>query len=734
MQTDQLPDLKAELKKYFGFNKFKGQQESIISSLLEGNDVFVIMPTGGGKSLCYQLPALICDGTAIVVSPLIALMKNQVDAIRGFSQDDSVAHVLNSSLTKRETNQVKADVLEGKTKLLYVAPESLTKEDNIQFLREANVSFYAIDEAHCISEWGHDFRPEYRNLRNIIMKIGNAPIIALTATATPKVQEDIQKNLGMDDSRVYKDSFNRPNLYYEVRPKKDVVRQIIKYVKANSGKSGIIYCLSRKKVEELAQQLQVNGIKALPYHAGLDASTRARHQDAFLMEDVDVIVATIAFGMGIDKPDVRFVIHHDIPKSLESYYQETGRAGRDGGEGNCIAFYSYKDIEKLEKFMSNKPVNEREVGQQLLQEVVAYAETSMSRRKFILHYFGEEWNEETGEGVGMDDNQRHPKEQFEGKDEVLLALKAVQESREKFRMQDLIKLLVGKENSLLKANKADRLEAFGSGQEHDETFWQMLFRQIIVHNFLKKEIETYGTLKLTDKGISFIEKPTSFMLAEDHEYDDSDDGAEDIVTQKNAGGGSDEVLLKMLKELNKKVAVQKGLPPYAIFPEASLSDMAVHYPISTQEMKNIHGVGEGKALKFGKPFADLIAKYVEENNIERPEDFIVKSVVNKSSLKVFIITKTDSKIPLEEIASAKSLSMDDLITEIEHIVNSGTKVDLDYYLDDALDEDEQDDILEYFKEDSETGDIQEAIEEFDGDYDEEILRLMKIKFLSQYAN
>jgi len=734
MQTDQLPDLKAELKKYFGFNKFKGQQESIIASLLEGNDVFVIMPTGGGKSLCYQLPALISGGTAIVVSPLIALMKNQVDAIRGFSQDDSVAHVLNSSLTKRETQQVKSDVLEGKTKLLYVAPESLTKEDNIQFLREAEISFYAIDEAHCISEWGHDFRPEYRNLRNIMMKIGNAPIIALTATATPKVQDDIQKNLGMDSARVYKDSFNRPNLYYEVRPKKDVVRQIIKYVKANSGKSGIIYCLSRKKVEELAQQLQVNGIKALPYHAGLDASTRGRHQDAFLMEDVDVIVATIAFGMGIDKPDVRFVIHHDIPKSLESYYQETGRAGRDGGEGNCIAFYSYKDIEKLEKFMSNKPVNEREVGQQLLQEVVAYAETSMSRRKFILHYFGEEWSEETGDGVGMDDNQRHPKEQFEGKDEVLLALKAVEESREKFRMQDLIKLLVGKENSLLKANKADRLEAFGSGTEHDEAFWQMVFRQIIVNNLLRKEIETYGTLKLTEKGKNFIQSPSSFMLTEDHEYDESDDGSEEIITQKSAGSGSDEVLLKMLKELNKKVAVQKGLPPYAIFPEASLQDMAIHYPVTTQEMKNIHGVGEGKALKFGKPFADLIAKYVEENNIDRPEDFVVKSVVNKSSLKVFIITKTDSKIPLEEIASAKSLNMDELITEIEHIVHSGTKIDLDYYLDDALDEDEQDDILEYFKEDSETGDIQEAIEEFDGDYDEEILRLMKVKFLSQYAN
>jgi ATP-dependent DNA helicase RecQ len=734
MQTDQLPDLKAELKKYFGFNKFKGQQESIIASLLGGSDAFVIMPTGGGKSLCYQLPALISDGTAIVVSPLIALMKNQVDAIRGFSQDDSVAHVLNSSLTKRETNQVKSDVIEGKTKLLYVAPESLTKEDNIQFLREAEISFYAIDEAHCISEWGHDFRPEYRNLRNIMSKIGDAPIIALTATATPKVQEDIQKNLGMDSARVYKDSFNRPNLYYEVRPKKDVVRQIIKYVKANAGKSGIIYCLSRKKVEELAQQLQVNGIKALPYHAGLDASTRAKHQDAFLMEDVDVIVATIAFGMGIDKPDVRFVIHHDIPKSLESYYQETGRAGRDGGEGNCIAFYSYKDIEKLEKFMSNKPVNEREVGQQLLQEVVAYAETSMSRRKFILHYFGEEWNEVDGDGVGMDDNQRHPKDQFEGKNEVLLALKAVEESREKFRMQDLIKLLVGKENSLLKANKADRLEAFGSGNEHDETFWQMLFRQIIVNNLLKKEIETYGTLKLTEKGVEFLQNPSSFMLAEDHEYDDSDDGTEDVVTQKSTGGGADEVLLKMLKDLNKKVASQKGLPPYAIFPEASLQDMAIHYPITTQEMKNIHGVGEGKALKFGKPFADLISKYVEENNIDRPEDFVVKSVVNKSSLKVFIITKTDSKIPLEEIASAKSINMDELITEIEHIVHSGTKVDLDYYLDEALDEDEQDDILEYFKEDSETGDIQEAIEEFDGDYDEEILRLMKIKFLSQYAN
>jgi len=735
METDQLPDLKSELKKHFGFSQFKGQQEAIISSLLSGEDVFVIMPTGGGKSLCYQLPAIITSGTAIVVSPLIALMKNQVDAIRGFSQEDGVAHVLNSSLSKKEVTRVKEDVLSGKTKLLYVAPESLTKEDHILFLKGANVSFYAIDEAHCISEWGHDFRPEYRNLRNIIQKIGAAPIIALTATATPKVQEDIQKNLGMIGAKVYKDSFNRPNLFYEVRPKRDVVREIIRYVKANTGKSGIVYCLSRKKVEELAETLVVNGVRALPYHAGLDANTRSRHQDDFLMERADVIVATIAFGMGIDKPDVRFVIHHDIPKSLESYYQETGRAGRDGGEGHCLAFYSYKDIEKLEKFMANKPVNEKEVGHQLLREVVAYSETSMSRRKFLLHYFGEEWDDENGPGVGMDDNQRNPRPLFDGKEDALLVLRAVDESKERFRMEDLIHLLLGNENSLLRANKADRLHTYGSGAHRDKSFWQMVFRQLIVRNFLRKEIETYGTLFITDAGRNYLLEPTPLMMAEDHVYDSSDDSSDEAsIRPKVGGGGADDRLLKQLKDLNRAVAEEKELPPYAIFPQTSLEDMAIHYPMTTEELRNIHGVGEGKAARFGRPFIEMIARYVREFEIERPDDFVVKSVVNKSSLKVFIITKTDSKIPLEEIAAAKNLTMDELIREIEHIVHSGTIVDIDYYLDDHLEEEEQEEILAYFKEDSETGDISEAYDEFDGEYDEEMLRLMKIKFLSVYAH
>lgn len=735
METDQLPDLKLELKKHFGFSQFKGQQEAIISSLLSDEDVFVIMPTGGGKSLCYQLPAIITPGTAIVVSPLIALMKNQVDAIRGFSQEDGVAHVLNSSLSKKEVTKVKEDVLSGKTKLLYVAPESLTKEDHISFLQGASVSFYAIDEAHCISEWGHDFRPEYRNLRNIIQKIGTAPIIALTATATPKVQEDIQKNLGMTGAKVYKDSFNRPNLYYEVRPKKDVVKEIIRYVKANSGKSGIVYCLSRKKVEELAETLVVNGVRALPYHAGLDASTRSRHQDDFLMERADVIVATIAFGMGIDKPDVRFVIHHDIPKSLESYYQETGRAGRDGGEGHCIAFYSYKDIEKLEKFMANKPVNEKEVGHQLLREVVAYSETSISRRKFLLHYFGEDWDEKSGLGVGMDDNQRNPRPLFDGSADALLALRAVEESKERFRLEDLIHFLLGHENSLLRANKADRLTTYGSGAHRDKNYWQMVFRQLIVRNLLSKEIETYGTLYLTDEGRAFLTAPEPLMMAEDHVYEVDDDASDDVVQRPKAGGGgADDRLLAQLKDLNRRVAEQKELPPYAIFPQTSLEDMAVHYPMTTEELRNIHGVGEGKAARFGTPFIELISKYVKEYDIERPDDFVVKSVVNKSSLKVFIITKTDSKIPLEEIAAAKNLTMDELIREIEHIVHSGTIVDIDYYLDDNLEEDEQEEILEYFKEDSESGDISEAYDEFDGEYDEEMLRLMKIKFLSVYAH
>ena len=731
----QVADLKPLLKKHFGFNQFKGQQENIIQNLLDGNDTFVIMPTGGGKSLCYQLPAIISEGTAVVVSPLIALMKNQVDAMRGFAEQSGVAHVLNSSLTKRETAKVKEDVLSGHTKLLYVAPESLTKQENIDFLKTATISFYAIDEAHCISEWGHDFRPEYRNLRNIMYKIGKAPIIALTATATPKVQDDIQKNLGMESAVVYKDSFNRANLYYEVRPKKDVVKEIIRYVKQHMGKSGIVYCLSRKKVEELAQVFQVNGIKALPYHAGLDAGTRSKHQDAFLMEDVDVIVATIAFGMGIDKPDVRFVIHHDIPKSLESYYQETGRAGRDGGEGNCIAFYSYKDIEKLEKFMSGKPVAEQEVGHQLLQEVVAYAETSMSRRKFLLHYFGEEYDEVNGEGAMMDDNMRFPKQKFEGKDYAVKALKAVVEGKERFKIGDLTKILLGKENNYLKTYKAAQMKSFGSGKDKEKNFWQMVIRQLVVNGLVWKEVETYGIIKMAERGYAFLENPQSFMLAEDNVFTDTETDDEDIIMAGGKGtAAADDVLLNMLKELTKNVSKKEKLPPYAIFQENSLVDMSINYPISLDELKNIFGVGEGKAQKFGKPYVELIKKYVEENEIERPMDMIVKSVVNKSNIKVFLITSIDKRMELDDMARAKGISIEELISEIEQIVNSGTRINLDYYLDEILGDDEQEEIIDYFREESETGDIQEAIDFFEGEYDEEQIRLMKIKFLSNYAN
>jgi ATP-dependent DNA helicase RecQ len=727
------PPLKKSLKQYFGFDKFKGQQDAIVQSVLNGEDTFVIMPTGGGKSLCYQLPALMSEGTAIVVSPLIALMKNQVDAIRGFSEEEGVAHVLNSSLTKKEVTRVKEDLLSGITKLLYVAPESLTKGDNIEFLKQCKVSFYAIDEAHCISEWGHDFRPEYRNLRSIMTRIERAPIIALTATATPKVQEDIQKNLGMETANVFKDSFNRPNLYYEIRPKVNVIKEIIKYVKSQPGKSGIVYCLSRKKVEELAETLQVNGIKALPYHAGLDSGTRAKHQDAFLMEEVDVIVATIAFGMGIDKPDVRFVLHHDIPKSLESYYQETGRAGRDGGEGVCISFYSYKDIEKLEKFMQGKPVAEQEVGHQLLQEVVAYAETSMSRRKFILHYFGEIWDEQNGEGVGMDDNQRYPKEHFEGREFVLKALQTVRETKERFKIEDLSKFLSGIRNATIETYKLDGHAEFGSGKDKDMAFWRMVYRQAIVADLLRKEIETYGILKLTPAGEAFLNEPTSFMLAEDHYFDIAAEADETNASTGNTGG-ADKELVKMLRELRKKVAASKNLPPYAVFQEASLEDMAIQYPIDLEEMKNIFGVGEGKARKFGKPFVELIERYVQDNNIERPNDMVVKTVVNKSGLKVYIIQSTDRKLPLEDIAAAKNLQMDDLLTEIERIVYSGTKVNIDYYLADMLEEDQQEEIFDYFMEDAETDSIDEAMAEFDDEYSDEELRLMRIKFLSEVAN
>ena len=727
--------LQDHLKKFFGFNKFKGNQEAIINSVIEGNDTFVIMPTGGGKSMCYQLPALMQGGTAIVVSPLIALMKNQVDSIRGFSEENGVAHVLNSSLTKGQTDTVKADIRRGVTKLLYVAPESLTKEENIEFLQNSDISFFAIDEAHCISEWGHDFRPEYRNLRAIMEKIGRKPVIALTATATPKVQSDIQKNLGMDHASVYKASFNRTNLFYEVRPKtKNVDRDIIKFIRPHMGKSGIIYCLSRKKVEELAQTLQVNGIKALPYHAGLDAKSRVKHQDDFLMEEVDVIVATIAFGMGIDKPDVRFVIHYDMPKSLESYYQETGRAGRDGGEGICVAFYAYKDMEKLEKFLHGKPVSEQEIGLQLLQEVVAYAETSMNRRKCLLHYFGEEFDEVNGPGAENDDNTKNPRNKFEAKDDVQLALKTIQETNQRFKALPIINILIGNLTSVLKQYKADKLQNFSKGTHKDDKHWMAVIRQCIVNGLLRKDIEKYGVLFLSEAGKNFIDNPVSFMMAEDHDYDDQGDDSDIITEQKGAGGGAlDETLYNMLKDLTRKVAKQKNVPPYAVFQENSLNEMALNYPTTLEDLKNISGVGEGKAKKFGQPFVELIAKYAEDNNIDTSNDLIVKSVVNKSGLKVYIIQSTDRKLNLEDIASAKGLSMEDLLREIEHIVNSGTKVNIDYAIESVLEEDQIEEIYDYFME-ADSDSVQEAYDEFDGDYEEEELRLMRIKFMSDVAN
>lgn len=721
------------LKRFFGFDQFKGNQEPVVENVLAGNDTFVIMPTGGGKSLCYQLPAIMQEGTAIVVSPLIALMKNQVDSLRGFADDKGIAHVLNSSLSKRDVEQVKSDIKAGITKLLYVAPESLTKEDNIEFLKSANISFYAIDEAHCISEWGHDFRPEYRNLKNIIKKIGRKPIIGLTATATPKVQSDIQKNLGMEDAEVFKASFNRPNLFYEVRPKtKNVDRDIIRFIKKNEGKSGIIYCLSRKKVEELAQTLQVNGINSLPYHAGLDASSRSRHQDAFLMEDTDVIVATIAFGMGIDKPDVRFVIHYDMPKSLESYYQETGRAGRDGGEGHCLAFYSYKDVEKLEKFLNGKPVSEQEVGMQLLQEVIAYAETAMNRRKFILHYFGEEFDEENGPGAKNDDNSQNPRKLFDAQEDLLLVFKTIIATAQRFKAKSLVDTLTGKVNSITKQYKVQNLEVFNQGADKDEKHWMAVIRQAIVQGYLRKDIEKYGVLFLNDKSRAFMNNPQPFMIAEDHDYEE-EGGQEEIVSEKKGGASLDPQLFKMLKDLTRKVAKSKGLPPFTVFQEPSLNEMALHYPTSLDELKQISGVGEGKARKFGKPFLELIQKYVEDNDIEKDDGLLVKSVVNKSGLKVYIIQSTDRKLPLEDIASAKGLSMEDLVTEIEHIVHSGTKVNLSYVLEDMFDEDQLEEVHDYFME-AESDDLQEAYEEFDGDYSEEELRLMRIKFMSEVAN
>lgn len=731
--TSQEINLHEQLKKYFGFSQFKGLQEEVITSIVNNHNTFVVMPTGGGKSLCYQLPALIKEGTAIVVSPLIALMKNQVDAIRGISSEHGIAHVLNSSLNKTEVKQVKEDITNGLTKLLYVAPESLTKEENVEFLRSVKISFLAIDEAHCISEWGHDFRPEYRNLRHIVKRIGdNIPIIGLTATATPKVQEDILKNLGIIDAKTFKASFNRPNLYYEIRPKtKNVDGDIIRFVKQNQGKTGIIYCLSRKRVEELAQTLQVNGISAVPYHAGLDAKTRSKHQDMFLMEDVDVVVATIAFGMGIDKPDVRFVIHHDIPKSLESYYQETGRAGRDGGEGHCLAFYSYKDIEKLEKFMSGKPVAEQEIGQALLQEVVAFAETSISRRKFILHYFGEEFDEKTGEGAGMDDNVRTPKKKHEAKEEVELLIRTIKETNQLYKSKEVVNTLIGKSNAVIKSHKTDTHHLFGKGSDKDSKFWMALLRQVLVAGFLRKDIETYGVVKLTEKGKKYLENPVSFMMTEDHIFEA--DGNDGIITAAKGGGGTDETLVKMLKDLRKKVAKKLGVPPFVVFQDPSLEDMALKYPVNLEEMSNIHGVGEGKAKKYGKEFFDLIERYVEDNAIIRPDDLVVKSTGANSGLKLYIIQNVDRKLPLDDIASAKGMEMTDFIKEMEAIVYSGTKLNITYWIDDILDEDQQEEIHEYFLE-AENDKIEEALEEFDGDYEEEELRLYRIKFISEVAN
>jgi ATP-dependent DNA helicase RecQ len=726
-------DIYASLKKFFGFSQFKGLQEGVITSILNDHDTFVIMPTGGGKSLCYQLPALMKDGTAIVISPLIALMKNQVDALRGISENHGIAHVLNSSLNKSEVTQVMSDISDGITKLLYVAPESLIKEEYVDFLKGQKISFVAIDEAHCISEWGHDFRPEYRNLKHIIKQIDNVPVIGLTATATEKVQEDILKTLGITEAKTFKASFNRPNLFYEVRPKtKEVEKDIIRFVKQRSGKSGIIYCLSRKKVEEIAQVLQVNGIKAVPYHAGLDAKTRAKHQDMFLMEDCDVVVATIAFGMGIDKPDVRYVIHHDIPKSLESYYQETGRAGRDDGEGYCLAFYAYKDIEKLEKFMASKPVAEQEIGHALLQEVVGYAETSMSRRKYLLHYFGEEFDEVNGEGADMDDNTRNPKKKHEAKENVVKLLSIVRDTKEKYKAKEVVNTLVGRENAMLNSHKTHLQPFFGIGKDKEPGYWMALLRQVLVVNLIRKEIEQYGVIKLTDAGREFIENPKSFLMTEDHIYSATDD-ANIITNSKSSGAAADEKLVKMLKDLRKKVATKIGVPPFAVFQDPSLDDMALKYPITTEELSKVHGVGEGKARKYGKEFLKMIEKYVDENDITRPDDLIVKSTGVNSGLKLYIIQNTDRKLPLEDIAKSKGLEMEQLIKEMEAIVYSGTKLNIDYAIEDLVDEDQQEEIHEYFME-AETDKIQEALDEFDGDYDEEELRLMRIKFISDVAN
>ena len=725
-------ELKIQLKKYFGFSSFKGLQEPVIKNILDKEDSFVIMPTGGGKSLCYQLPALMQEGTAIVVSPLIALMKNQVDAIRGISSDEGIAHVLNSSLSKTETAQVKSDIRQGLTKLLYVAPESLSKKESIDFFKSVKISFLAVDEAHCISEWGHDFRPEYRNLRIILQQFEQSiPIVALTATATPKVQEDVMKNLGINDAKVFKASFNRPNLFYEVRPKTNQVdSDIIRFVKQNSGKSGIIYCLSRKRVEELAQTLQVNGIIALPYHAGLDAKTRVDHQDRFIKDDCDIMVATIAFGMGIDKPDVRFVVHHDIPKSIESYYQETGRAGRDGGEGHCLAFYAYKDIEKLEKFMSGKPIAEQEIGLALLADMVAYAETSISRRKFILHYFGEAFDNKKGEGGEMDDNMRFPKKKFEAQNELDLLLKAVVQTKEIYKSRELVKTLLGENNAVIKTHKTDLIPVFGSGVSKDVHFWMALIRQALVAGYLIKEIETYGLIRITSRGKTFLEKPISFMMTEDHKYEELD--LVQSAPQKQQGV-SDKALMKLLLNLRKEVALSNEVPPYAVFQENSLKEMCLKYPISQEELININGVGEGKAKRYGNVFLELINKYVTENNILRPDDLMVKSMGINSALKLFLIQSIDRKLLLEDIADAKGMTMEKLISEMETIVFAGTRLNIDYYLEDLFDEDQLEELYEYFI-DSNSDSIEEAVASFEGDYEEEELRLYRLKFMSEIAN
>ncbi len=734
MEIKSEVSLKDLLKDIFGYSKFKGDQEAIIKNLLAGKDTFVVMPTGGGKSMCFQLPALISEGTAIVVSPLISLMKNQVDALRNFADYDGIAHVLNSSLTKSEIQQVKSDLLSGITKLLYVAPESLTKDENVMFLQELNISFFAIDEAHCISEWGHDFRPEYRRLRTIFEMMGEKiPVIALTATATPKVQNDILKNLNMTGATIFKSSFNRANLYYEIRPKtQNVIKDIIRYIKQNPGKSGIVYCLSRKKVEELAETLQVNGVRALPYHAGLESAVRVKNQDKFLMEDVDVIVATIAFGMGIDKPDVRYVIHHDIPKSLEAYYQETGRVGRDGGEGICLAFYSYDDIQKMEKFLKGKPVAEQEIGTQLLLETVAYSETSLCRRKVLLHYFGEDYHVEN---CSTCDNCNFPKQKFEGKEYICQMLETILAVRELFKAKHVINVIMGKNTGTIKSYKHNKLEVFGKGADHDERFWSAVIRQSLINRLIEKDIDNYGTLKVTEEGKQYLDDPKSIKISKDHDYDNPEEDGSII----GSGGATktsatDKVLFALLKDLRKEIAKKNNLPPFVIFQDPSLEDMAIQYPVSLDELKQITGVGSGKAMRFGKPFVELISKYVEENEIERPVDMVVKSVPSKSGLKIYIIQNIDRKISLDDIAAAKGLELEELIAEIESIVASGTKLDLSYYINQLLDEDKQEEVFDYFRT-AETDSYEAAIEELgENEYSTEEIRLMRIKFLSEMGN